>query len=1134
MRDGFLYGKEPYMRLKHLFSLLVLFALTATTGHAITYYSRATGNWNAATTWSTAGCGGAAAAGTPTTNDVVFICNGNTVSVTANVTVNSVTIQNGGTLQTGTTGGGANRTVTINGNFVILNGGTYIHNNNQVAATTIFNGTENFEPTSTFRVNAWSGTGASLVTGCSSNFGHVTLNWNPGLFYWNNNGLGYTRTIAGTFTVNTNCATYLDNTAGSKTFSINQLTLNNSYLRFKQLNDGVITVNIPGGIIINGSSSWLYGVYGTNSDITFNVSTITQNNGSFYGIYNGDGDVTFNVSSVWIQQDGDFRGIYNTVTYTAGIPSVNVNSLIYLGGTHIVNYSCNPLAQTLNYNCINSVSISFGSATGLFAFNRLALLGVVAPGNSLNLHVGGNFNISGPATGEFNSNNGTGNEVIDIDGSMSILNGNNYFNVVPNNLSNGHSVLLTIGGGLSVSGGNSVLSSETGNLTAQISGNFQQSGGVLSLKSATGRASMLINGTTSVSGGTLYFQQNIAVASADSIDITSNGNFSQSGGIINFSNNVAATGKSVWFMKGATYTLSGNGGMTRSGSGTASNFGYVIFSRAGVITASRTGSHLIQQVKQVVETGCTLDVFTGGLQVAAHNSAMLDMLTVKGGGVINANALTIFSSAQFPNTGITVQANGRYRLSHISGFYNGSPAASLSSAGNMDYHLDSLSVVEYYGSSPMILSGINVGTAVANRHKYGILDINHTGSGPGFSVVPTNAPSSVNAVYIRHQLRLTTGILNLSGTSVSTSFGGRTIHIERPDPSAITVVGGSIISDSKDHSAKVNWNLSNVAGTYTLPFFTHANNPVNITYALVSGNAGVVSFSTYPSDVSALPWPPAVTNLNSLIGLTPDNRNATVKRFWKVQTSGSPVADLTLQYHSAELPPMPYSLPSQMLAQHYDFPTNRWQPALPAQTTLGYTVSVPAITTQSDWAIANFNSPLPVAWLSIKAVEEDRKVNVMWATAFEKDNDRFEVQRSVDRMSVESLGEVKSYGNAQTPQTYSFKDHNPVTGVSYYRVKQIDLNGDYSFSDWVSVTRNSIYGSAISFWPNPATDYLLAHGLSGGEEIAVFDPAGRLLVKTTAEAGQQLLDISRLSPGIYTVEVKNNQERIHSERIVKK
>ena len=121
---------------------------------AATFYSRQTGNWSQTTTWSTGSCGGGAAASVPTTNDIVFICNTHVVSVTANANVNSVTVQNGGTLTTGTSGGGANKTLTISGNFILLNGGTYVHNNNQVAATTVFAGNETFEANSTLRIHA--------------------------------------------------------------------------------------------------------------------------------------------------------------------------------------------------------------------------------------------------------------------------------------------------------------------------------------------------------------------------------------------------------------------------------------------------------------------------------------------------------------------------------------------------------------------------------------------------------------------------------------------------------------------------------------------------------------------------------------------------------------------------------------------------------------------------------------------------------------------------------------------------------------------------------------------------------------------------------------------------------------------
>ncbi len=211
------YRKSSFLTATLLFCQLM-------SANAVVYYSRATGNFSTPATWSAVGCGGAASLVVPGASDDIVICAGFTVSVTANAPIKNITIQNGGTLQTGTAGAGANRTLTVSGTFSIQNGGLYIHNNNQLASTTIFAGTEVFNPSGTIRIDKWSSTVDQIVTGVSSNFGNLTLNWNPGLLYWNNHGLGFTRTVQGNLIVQNNCATYLDNVAGNRTFKKTFLT----------------------------------------------------------------------------------------------------------------------------------------------------------------------------------------------------------------------------------------------------------------------------------------------------------------------------------------------------------------------------------------------------------------------------------------------------------------------------------------------------------------------------------------------------------------------------------------------------------------------------------------------------------------------------------------------------------------------------------------------------------------------------------------------------------------------------------------------------------------------------------------------------------------------------------------------
>ncbi|MBK9639596.1 MAG: hypothetical protein IPO63_18010 [Bacteroidetes bacterium] len=1097
---------------------------------AATFYSRQTGNWSQTTSWSTASCGGGAAASVPTTNDIVFICNTHVKSVTANANVTSVTVQNGGTLTTGTSGGGANKTLTISGNFILLNGGTYIHNNNQVAATTVFAGVETFEANSTFRVSKWSGTAASMITGCNSNFGNLILNWNPGLFYWNNNGLGYTRSILGNFTVNNACATYLDDTNGNKTFSFGgNVIVDNGYLRFKQSGTGNIVINLSGALqILN--SSFVYGIYQQNGNLNFNLGSVDLAVGTFYGIYNGDGLPTFNITGTYKQSAGDFRGIQNNTTYSAGVPNFQIGSVNFTGGVFIANYSCNTVSSTVSYVVAGNMNISFSNTTDLFAIHRLATLSTTAATAKLFMQVGGDFTISG-VLGEFNSNNATGSEVVNLLGSFNVSGGNNYFNVIPNYGGNGHALTLTINGSVAINGGNTYLSSESGLLTANLQGNLTVGGGALSMKGGPGIANINLVNNYLQSAGNLNIYNNTINSSLDAITWTVNGNFTQSGGTISFSTNAASTAINTLYLKGGSYTLGTGGSMTRAGAGTASVFGILNFNRAGTISMTRSGSHDIQQVKQNILSGCLLDVVAGNLQVASHATAATDFLVVQPLATLNLNANQIYSDATAANSGISVLNTGRLRTSHASGFFNNTAVASLSNVGAMNFYLDQNSIVEYYGTGNQVLTGINVGIATSNNHKYGILEINNTGSGT--FLTPTNIPAAINAVYIRQELRLTNGIINLAGAAGNPANGGRTIYIERADPSAITRTNGFLRSEAQDHSGALNWNLANVTGTYIIPFAYAAAQYIPLIYTLSSGNVGTINFATYHTGSSNIPWPPSIANLNSEIGLLPDNRDATVDRFWNITPSSTGLATIEFNYLPSEIPPSPYDDASLMRAQNYHFGTNKWQAALPTQSATANKVNVSGVVTQSDWALANNISPLPVSWLYFNASSVGMNVRLNWATASEVNNDYFLVERSKDMIHSEILGKVKGVGNSSEVSSYEFFDNLPLPNNSYYRLRQVDYDGKEELTKWVAIYLKSGDGRNISIGPNPTNDFINVSGIQGSFKLMMFDSVGKLIVESQVSNPTEKINIAHLPKGIYSAQFISEEIGVITTKIVK-
>jgi hypothetical protein len=113
--------------------------------------------------------------------------------------------------------------------------------------------------------------------------------------------------------------------------------------------------------------------------------------------------------------------------------------------------------------------------------------------------------------------------------------------------------------------------------------------------------------------------------------------------------------------------------------------------------------------------------------------------------------------------------------------------------------------------------------------------------------------------------------------------------------------------------------------------------------------------------------------------------------------------------------------------------------------------------------------PLPVTLTSFGAVSQGTGVAVNWATASEQHNAGFEVQRSADGATFATLATVAGMGTTQSAHTYSYFDATPLRTTSYYRLKQLDLDGTFAYSPVVAVLA-AASPTAFSIYPNPTTD----------------------------------------------------------------
>jgi len=161
-------------------------------------------------------------------------------------------------------------------------------------------------------------------------------------------------------------------------------------------------------------------------------------------------------------------------------------------------------------------------------------------------------------------------------------------------------------------------------------------------------------------------------------------------------------------------------------------------------------------------------------------------------------------------------------------------------------------------------------------------------------------------------------------------------------------------------------------------------------------------------------------------------------------------------------------------------------------------------------------SGLPVEWVDMKAVFQDNAVRTLWTTETEYNNDYFTVERSADGAAWTAIGQVEAAGNSTQRTDYSFTDESPLSGISYYRIRQTDNNGDVSYSDIASVNAPNALKD-VTVYPNPTESQVRVSGL-GAQSFKLINALGtEVNCPSTPESDSEamLLDLSALPKGIY-------------------
>ena len=178
-------------------------------------------------------------------------------------------------------------------------------------------------------------------------------------------------------------------------------------------------------------------------------------------------------------------------------------------------------------------------------------------------------------------------------------------------------------------------------------------------------------------------------------------------------------------------------------------------------------------------------------------------------------------------------------------------------------------------------------------------------------------------------------------------------------------------------------------------------------------------------------------------------------------------------------------------------------------------------------------SPLPIELLDFNCnLINTKTVELKWTTATESNSSHFAVERSADGINYKSIGEVNGAGNSVSTLHYSLIDASPLTEISYYRLKMIDLDESYKYSPICSVTNNNDINGDLVIYPNPTNGSITVDfnhtSYSQPDAYSIMDITGKIIeVNAIKNDNSVTIDLSSLQPGMYLLEViKGNQKSV--------
>lgn len=622
-----------------------------------------------------------------------------------------------------------------------------------------------------------------------------------------------------------------------------------------------------------------------------------------------------------------------------------------------------------------------------------------------------------------------------------------------------------------------------------LSGKFSNNGGTFT---STGTITMAAtSGTITIDPGTSSFY-NLVISGAATF---------ASANSITVSNDFTIGSGKTFRIANSAHTLTIGGNWTSSGSSFTHGSGTVVFNKNAGTASLTTGT-----------AGAGGETFYNlTIQQALASPVSTKTQTLTGNLTVAGTLLVTSSKCVFScGSGNTVNLTGTFTYGTGATFAGGSSTINLSGSW-----LNNVGTAFSYGTSTVVLNGTSAQTITRS-----------TTTGETFyNLTISNAAGVTCAkpVVVYGALNMSNGLLTATSSNTLTMAAGSTTTT---GSASSYVVGPMIYTVAASGTTTINFPIGK--STSWRP----------VTMAVTHSSAGSATYTAemFNSSARALGY---TINGSTITSVSP-------VRYFQIDRAGTANltgAVATFYYKTTGLADVVTDPSNLRIAKTIGAGTI-WNDVGGTGSATGTgTITTSSFTSFSKFTFANAAgglNPLPIELVNFQAISDNDVVNLDWTTMSEINNDYFTIERSADGVSFEEIAEIDGAGNSITRRDYHTIDKKPVVGANYYRLKQTDFDGAFTYSQIIVVNFGMEEILTVSTYPNPSSADQIHVNLLGTNDdkvnIVMRDVVGKEYYNKTVSLENGRKDIlinsqKTVSPGIYFI-VATYNNKMYSKRII--